>query len=70
MQDTVYTTKVVIEVEVCHFGTEHQAIELVKHLITNNVPAVQSVKVLSAKTNYRLFAEPREFLVSVNFDGE
>ena len=70
MHDRLYTTKVVIEVEVSHHGTEHQAIEMVKHLLTHNVPAILEVKVLSAKTNYRLFGEPLEFLMPVNLDGE
>lgn len=70
MQEISYTTKVTIEVEVSHYGTEHQAIDMVRHLVTDNVPAVLEAKVLSAKTNYRLFAEPREWLTSVNLDGE
>lgn len=54
------TTRVFLEVEVSHHATcaPLSAVNLVTMAL--QFPAIQSVKVLRAETNYRLFQEPSE----------
>lgn len=62
-----YTTKLLVEVEVTHYGTPLDAIDLVK--INLRCPAVNSVVIKSGESNYRLWNTPDDKLTPFDLDN-
>jgi len=58
-----YTTKVLMEVEVQHQFDPKSGIETITERL--NVPAVKSVKVLSAQSDYQLHSDALEKMVPI-----
>lgn len=68
--DGFFTTKVTVEVEVVHQFNPAQGIRLVTGLLqTPQTPAVQSVKVLAAESNYKLWSKPLDEMVKLDLDN-
>lgn len=58
-----YTTKVLVEVEVSHQFDPAQGIRIVTTRLSGvDIPAVKSVKVVAAESNYKLHSEPLDQL--------
>jgi len=65
--DGFYTTKVVVEVEVSHQFDPKQGIGIVVGRLSGvDIPAVRSVKVVSAESNYKLHSKPAEKMSPVD----
>jgi hypothetical protein len=68
--DGFFTTKVTVEVEVTHQFNPAQGIGLVVGLLKlPTAPAVQSVKVLAAESNYKLWSKPMDEMVKLDLDA-
>lgn len=59
-----YTTKVLVEVVVSHQFDPKQGIQIVTGAF--NFPAVKSVKVISAESNYKLWSKPEDKMTPLN----
>ena len=67
MLDDFYTTRVIVEVEVSHQFDPAQGIGLVTGRLTGpTIPAVKSVKVIAAESNYKLHSKPMSEMVSLD----
>lgn len=65
--DGFYTTKVTVEVEVSHQFDPKQGIGIVVGRLTGaDIPAVRSVKVISAESNFKLHSKPMDKMYPVN----
>lgn len=54
-----FTTKVLVEVEISHQFDPHRGIDiLVGRLTGPTIPAVKSIKILKAESNYQLHGLP------------
>lgn len=63
----MYTTKVVLEVEVKHQFDPKSGIGIVIGRLSGlDIPAIKSVTVQSAKSNYQLHNEPLEEMVPID----
>jgi hypothetical protein len=61
-----YKTKVIIEVEVSHQFDPEDGIRIVTGRLTGaDIPAITSVKVIEAKSNYVLHNKPLEEMIAV-----
>jgi len=70
MSSEFYTTKMVIEVEVQHYGHITNALDMVRSRLTGpDIRAVVSVDVLSAESNYRLHQTPAMELAPIDLDN-
>lgn len=65
-----YTTKVLIEVEVCHQFDPKQGIGIVVgRLSGKDIPAVKSIKVVAAESNYKLHSKPMDKACTVDLNN-
>jgi hypothetical protein len=64
MSSKSYTSKLTVEIEVKHWGSPKDAINMVESNL--KYPAVQSMRFIHGETNYRLWKEPSEQMN--NFD--
>jgi len=70
MSKIPYKTKVTIEVEIEHWGTEYQGINCIAtRLLGPEMAAIKSVKIIDAQSNYRLHKEPDNTLHPVDLDN-
>lgn len=66
--DGFYTTKVTVEVEVTHQFDPCKGIGIITSRLTgHSIPAVKSVKVIEASSNYQLHSKPLEEMVALEF---
>lgn len=68
--DGFFTTKVTVEVEVVHQFNPAQGIRVVTGLLKlPTAPAVKSVKVLAAESNYKVHSKPMDEMVKLDLDN-
>jgi len=68
--DGFFTTKILVEVEVTHQFDPGQGIRMATGLLqTPQTPAVQSVKVLAAESNYKVWSKPLDEMVKLDLDN-
>lgn len=68
--DDFYTTKVVLEVEVSHQFDPKKGIGIVVGSLSGaDIPAVKSVKVLAAESNYKLHSKPMDKLCPLDLNN-
>lgn len=59
--DEFYTTKILVEVEVTHQFDPAKGMRIVTCRLTGaDIPAVKSVNVISAESNYKLHSKPMD----------
>ena len=67
MMSDFYTTKVLVEVEVTHQFDSAQGIGIVTGRLTGvDIPAIKSVKVISAESNFNLHGKPIDKMIPVS----
>lgn len=65
-----FTTKVLVEVEVTHQFDPAQGIRIVTGRLEDVcVPAITSVKVISAESNYKLHSKPLDKMCSLDLQN-
>lgn len=68
--DGFFTTKVTVEVEVTHQFNPEQGIRIVTGRLTGvDIPAVKSVKVVAAESNYKVWSKPLDEMVKLDLDN-
>ena len=65
-KDSFYRTKVLVEVEVEHQFDVQQGIGIVTSRLTMSTPAIKSVKVVKAESNFKLHEKPLDEMIPVN----